>query len=148
MASGQAVNGVTLDLVAGATITGQFTNLSTNALIASPTAEAIGSAGTLFVTTSDDMGTYEFLGLPADTYSLIVDAPGFAWIFLNDLSITSGAMTCDLTITPESEIAGRPFDDENRLLWKSNRLTSQRIGAAHESYPKATPCKRSGPRST
>ena len=106
VADGQALQGVTLDVVAGATLTGETTSFASNTPIAAATIQAIGSAGTLFTTTSDSNGQYVFKGLPADTYTLIADASGFARTFLDGVVATSGSVGTVLVMAPESVING------------------------------------------
>ncbi len=103
---GQALQGVTLNLVAGAMLAGQITSLQTDVSISNAQVEAEGSAGTFFTTTSGENGNYGFDGLPPDTYIIIADAAGYARSFQTVAVVAAGNMDFSFTMAPEAVIRG------------------------------------------
>ncbi len=106
VASGQALQGVALDLVAAVSLSGTASSFQSATPIAGATIQAVGSDGGRYTTTSDGDGQYLFQGLPPDTYTLIADALGFARTFLDSVVATSGDVSSLLEMAPEAVITG------------------------------------------
>ena len=106
VSSAQAVTGVSLDLTAGATLTGQILQSQLTTPISGAAVEAIGSAGTEFTATTNSAGEYVLDGLPPDTYTLIATAAGFAQALQENIVLTTGSQTLGLAMTPQSVITG------------------------------------------
>ncbi len=106
VADGQAVQGVTLDLISGATLTGETSGLQDGAPIPNATIQVIDGPGDSFTATSDADGQYVFHGLPDGTYTLIADASDFARTFLDGIMVSSGTQGINLSMSPESVLTG------------------------------------------
>ena len=106
-ALGQTSSNQNFSLLAGATITGTVSSQVGAAPIAGAAILAQGQATdyTLAAVTAAD-GTYSLAGVPADTYTIIANATGFARTFQANVAITSGSHTLSLTMVPESVITG------------------------------------------
>ena len=130
VASGQALTGVSLNLIAGAALSGVITSLASNAPIASAIVQAIGSTETIYTTTSDSNGDYEFSDLPADNYTLIANASGFARTFADNVAISFGTATDDLTMSSGSTITGTLHLQTGGPSGITPRIVAQPVGVA------------------
>ncbi|HUY34489.1 MAG TPA: carboxypeptidase regulatory-like domain-containing protein, partial [Pirellulales bacterium] len=106
VAGGQAVTNVVLQVAPGAQIAGQVTLAVSNAAVSDADVIAYGAGGSEYTTTTDANGNYSLAGLPADTYTLIVEATGLARNTVSNISVTTGETVEDVTLPVESVIQG------------------------------------------
>ena len=107
VAAGQAVTGVTLDLSAGATISGQVFGQPSNLPIAGAALLAVNEADSSeFPATSDAQGNFSFTGLPPGVYDLIVNAAGYARTIAAGVDVSTANAVQTITMSPEAVLSG------------------------------------------
>ena len=105
--SNQSVIGVQLTTAAGASISGQVFRQGTSQPIAGATITASNEAGGPgFVLISDANGNYDFTGLSAGVFDLVVDAPGYARAVLRGVDVTASNAVETISLVDESALTG------------------------------------------
>jgi hypothetical protein len=107
VASNTPVTGVAVAISAGAEISGQVLSQTGNQPIAGAKIEAANEAdGQTFLGTSDANGNYDFRGLPAGVYDLVVDAAVYARKVVTGVDVTSANALETVTLSAESSLTG------------------------------------------
>ncbi len=106
VANNQQVTGIALTATAGATLIGATTDALNGSVLTGASITAVGSDGTLYQAISDANGNYSIAGLPADTYSIIATADGFAQLLEENVTIGLNGLVLPLSLGPASVING------------------------------------------
>lgn len=106
VAAGQAVQGVSLALAAGATVFGRVGTAEDGSLLAGARVEVVGDATSNSAFT-DDSGRYRLPGLTPGTYTLLVEAAGRAQTVVGGLTVGTADVAQDVSMPRESVVSGR-----------------------------------------
>ena len=105
VAAGQAVRGVEVNVVPGALLSGVVTSQDSGHPVNTATVRITGLTGAAFSVHVADDGSYEFDGLAADTYRMVIEADGYARSEVDGIALGTGTLQRSVSLLTEASVS-------------------------------------------